>query len=295
MCFSNCHYFWSDHWKPAYEVWEILITTWTASWWPLPRSWPSPGSTNTLPMFPQSICSGIGFHWKPWSKGWKNISFTNQSYDSLISIWTWFTQVSDLCRNTGWLGGTITCVCKKSVLPWQHLMCTSADACLEPSLVDPLWVGLIPYHIPPWPVVPLEFPYLGWWWCQPYHPAPSQPIGFDGGNSWRWILIGTAQRKTDDGRTLGEIKEDWNYSPTCTEYQRVKIWVEIFLRISWYNLNIISSAKHLVEKSVLPTGWTILFHLATIILATGLSASPNERKTTVDLQLLQVYLQISFR
>ena len=36
----------------------------------------------------------------------------------------------------------------------------------------------------------------------------------------------------------------------------------------------------------------ILFHLVTIILAIGSSELPNERNATVDLQLLQVYLQI---
>ena len=58
----------------------------------------------------------------------------------------------------------------------------------------------------------------------------------------------------DDGRTLGEISAYCNYSPTCTEYQGVEIWLEIFLRISWYNLKVLSPAKLLFKKSVLPTG-----------------------------------------
>ena len=74
----------------------------------------------------------------------------------------------------------------------------------------------------------------------------------------------------------------------------MKIWVEIFLRISWYNLKIISPAKLLVDKSVIPTGRTILFNLVTILLEKSSSESPNKRNATVDLKLLQVYLQISF-
>ena len=65
---------------------------------------------------------------------------------------------------------------------------------------------------------------------------------------------GTAQEKMDNRRTLAKISVDCNYSPTCTEYQGVEIWVEIFLCISWYNLKVLSPAKLLVDKSMLTMG-----------------------------------------
>ena len=58
----------------------------------------------------------------------------------------------------------------------------------------------------------------------------------------------------DNGSTSREISAYYYYSPTCTDYQGVEIWVEIFLRISGYNLKVLYPVKHLVEKSVLATG-----------------------------------------
>ena len=64
------------------------------------------------------------------------------------------------------------------------------------------------------------------------------------------IFIGTSQRKNGQWTDLGVDQRILHFPPTFTEYQGV----EIFLRVSWYNLKVLSPSKLLVEKSVLPTG-----------------------------------------